>query len=171
MKSVAENIKKHSPDAFVVVVTNPLDAMVAVMQKESGIDSKKVVGMAGVLDTSRYNSFIAEELGVSAKDVKSIVLGGHGDTMVPLNGLTTVGSVPLSELMSKEKIDAITERTRKGGAEIVGLLKTGSAFYAPAVSAIEMAESYMFDRKRLLPCAARLSGENTGKRGFMSGFL
>jgi malate dehydrogenase len=168
MKSVAENIKKHSPGSFVVVVTNPLDAMVAVMQKESGLDSKKVIGMAGVLDTSRYNSFIAEELGVSAKDVKSLVLGGHGDTMVPLNGLTMVGSVPLSELMSKEKIDAITERTRKGGAEIVGLLKTGSAFYAPAVSAIEMAESYIFDRKRLLPCAARLSGEY-GEEGLYVG--
>lgn len=159
MKSVAENIKKYSPNSFVIVVTNPLDAMVFVMQKVCGFDPKKVVGMAGVLDTSRYNSFVAEALGVSAKEVKSLVLGGHGDTMVPLNGLTTVGGVPLDSLMSKEKIEEITDRTRKGGAEIVGLLKTGSAFYAPAISAIEMAESYLFDYKRLLPCAAYLSGE------------
>ncbi len=159
IKSVAENIKKHSPGAFVIVVTNPLDAMVYVMQKASGISPKKVIGMAGVLDTSRYNFFVSQATGVSVKEIKSLVLGGHGDTMVPLNNHTTVGGVSLTSLLSKKEIDEITERTRKGGAEIVGLLKTGSAFYAPAASAIEMAESYMFDRKRLLPCAAYLNGE------------
>ena len=159
IKSVAENIKKYSPDSFVIVITNPLDAMVYVMQKVSGIKPSMVVGMAGVLDTSRYNFFISQATGVSVKEIKSLVLGGHGDTMVPLNRHTTVGGVSLSALLSKKEIDAITDRTRKGGAEIVGLLKTGSAFYAPAASAIEMAESYMFDKKRLLPCAAHLNGE------------
>lgn len=159
IKSVAENIKKYSPGAFVIVVTNPLDAMVFVMQKVSGIKPGMVVGMAGVLDTSRYNFFVSQATGVSVKEIKSLVLGGHGDTMVPLNRHTTVGGVPLESLLSQKKIEEITDRTRKGGAEIVGLLKTGSAFYAPAVSAIEMAEAYMFDRKRLLPCAAYLNGE------------
>jgi len=159
IKSVAENIKKHSPNAFVIVITNPLDAMVYVMQKVSGIKPSMVVGMAGVLDTSRYNFFVSQATGVSVREIKSLVLGGHGDTMVPLNNHTTVGGVPLVSLLSKKEIDEITDRTRNGGAEIVGLLKTGSAFYAPAASAIEMAESYMFDKKRLLPCAAYLNGE------------
>ena len=159
MKSVAENIKKYSPKAFVIVVTNPLDAMVFVMQKASGLSSNMVVGMAGVLDTSRYNFFISQELGVSVKDIKSLVLGGHGDSMVPLNRYTTVNGVPLSSFLSISKIEEIVERTRKGGAEIVELLKTGSAFYAPAASAIAMAEAYLFDTKRMLPCAAYLKGE------------
>jgi malate dehydrogenase len=159
IKSVAENIKKFSPKAFVIVVTNPLDAMVFVMQKYSGLDHRMVVGMAGVLDSSRYNYFISEKLGISVKDIKSFVLGGHGDTMVPLNRYATVNGVPLSFFLSEMEIDKLVERTRNGGAEIVNLLKTGSAFYAPAASAINMIESYIFDKKRMLPCAAYLKGE------------
>jgi len=159
IKSVAENIKKHSPKAFVIVITNPLDAMVFVMQKFSNLDPSMVVGMAGVLDTARYNFFISQEIGVSVKEIKSLVLGGHGDTMVPLNRHTTVSGLPIDSFLSKKRIDEIVERTKSGGAEIVALLKTGSAFYAPASAAIEMAESYLFDKKRMLPCAAYLNGE------------
>jgi len=159
IKSVAENIKKFSPKAFVIVVTNPLDAMVFVMQKHSGLDSNMVVGMAGVLDSSRYNYFISEKLGISVSDIKSFVLGGHGDTMVPLNRYTTINGVPLSAFLSGAEISKLVERTRNGGAEVVNLLKTGSAFYAPAASVKNMIESFIFDKKRMLPCAAYLNGE------------
>ena len=162
--SVGENIKKYAPDAFVIVITNPLDVMVDVMQKVTGFDHKKVVGMAGVLDSARFKHFLAEEFNVSVQDVSAFVLGGHGDTMVPLIRYSTVAGVPLPDLVemgwtTDKKLDAIVERTRKGGGEIVSLLKTGSAFYAPAYSAIAMAESYLLDKKRVLPCAAHLNGE------------
>ena len=164
IKSVAGNIKQYAPNAFVIVVTNPLDAMVWVMKKVTGFSEKKVVGMAGILDTSRYNYFLSKALNVSIKDVKSIVLGGHGDLMVPVVGYTTVAGIPLPELIrqnviSKAEVDAILDRTRNGGGEIVGLLKTGSAYHAPAHSALEMAKAYLGDQKRVLPCAAFLSGE------------
>jgi len=164
IKSVAEGIKQYAPNAFVIVVTNPLDAMVWVMREVTGFDHKKVVGMAGVLDSARFSHFLAEEFKVSVEDVNSFVLGGHGDTMVPLVRYSTVAGVPVPDLVkmgwsTKEKIDAIVKRTRDGGAEIVALLKTGSAFYAPAASAIAMAESYLKDKRRVLPCAAYLSGE------------
>jgi len=159
MTNVAENVKKYAPNAFCIIVTNPLDAMVYSFKKITGFPKNQVVGMAGVLDTGRFKSFIAMELGVSVEDVASTVLGGHGPTMVPLPRLTTIGGVPLTELMSKEKIDAISDRTRKAGTEIVQLLGNGSAFFSPAVSAIEMAESYLNDKKRVLPCAAYLEGE------------
>lgn len=161
---VAEGIRTHCPDAFVIVITNPLDVMVWVMQQKSGLPANKVVGMAGVLDSARFRYFLAEATGVSVKDVHAMTLGGHGDDMVPLVRYSTVGGVPLPELvkmgwLTQEKLDAIVDRTRKGGAEIVGLLKTGSAFYAPAASAIAMAESYLKDQKRILPVAAQLNGE------------
>lgn len=164
IKSVGEGIAKHCPDAFVIVVTNPLDAMVWVMQKASGLKPNKVVGMAGVLDSARFNLFLAEEFGVSVEDVRSFVLGGHGDTMVPLVRYSTVAGIPVPDLVkmgwtTQGKIDAIVDRTRNGGGEIVALLKTGSAFYAPAASAIAMAESYLKDKKKILPCAAHLNGE------------
>ncbi len=164
IKQVAEGIKKHAPNSFVIVVTNPLDAMVYVMQKETGFNPKKVVGMAGVLDSSRFSHFLAEEFKVSIEDVTSFVLGGHGDSMVPLVRYSTVAGVPVPDLVkmgwsTNEKIEKIVERTRNGGGEIVNLLKTGSAFYAPAASAITMAESYLKDKKRILPCAAHLNGE------------
>ncbi|WP_191059577.1 malate dehydrogenase [Geminicoccus harenae] len=164
IKQVGEAIKTHCPDAFVIVITNPLDAMVWVMQKVSGLAPQKVVGMAGVLDSARFRHFLAEEFRVSPEDVTAFVLGGHGDTMVPLVRYSTVGGIPLPDLVklgwtTQEKLDAIVQRTRDGGAEIVGLLKTGSAFYAPAASAIQMAESYLKDQRRLLPCAAHLTGE------------
>lgn len=164
IKSVAQNIKKYAPDAFVIVVTNPLDAMVFVMLRESGLNPEKVVGMAGVLDSARFRSFLAEEFNVSTEDVTAFVLGGHGDSMVPLVRYSTVAGIPVPDLVkmgwsSKEKIDQIVTRTRNGGGEIVNLLKTGSAFYAPAASAIAMAESYLKDKKRVLPCAAYLNGE------------
>ncbi len=164
IRSVAQNIKKYCPKAFVIVITNPLDVMVWVMQHESGLPANKVVGMAGILDSSRFRSFLAEEYNVSAKDVVATVMGGHGDTMVPLLRFSSVGGVPLPETVkmgwtTQDKLDAIVDRTRKGGGEIVGLLKTGSAFYAPAAAAIEMAESYLKDKRRILPCAAKLNGE------------
>ncbi len=163
-KQVAAGIKAHCPDAFVIVITNPLDAMVWVMQQASGLPASKVVGMAGVLDSARFRWFLAEEFKVSVEDVTAFVLGGHGDTMVPLARYSTVGGIPLPDLVkmgwtTQERLDAIVQRTRDGGAEIVGLLKTGSAFYAPAASAVAMAESYLKDKKRLVPCAARLGGE------------
>lgn len=164
MKQVAEGIKTHAPNAFVIVITNPLDAMVYAMWKGTGFDTSRVVGMAGVLDSARFRTFVAWELGISREDVQAFVLGGHGDDMVPLPRYSTAGGVPLTELvemgmLKKERLDAIIERTRKGGGEIVQLLGNGSAFYAPALSAIEMAESYLFDKKRVLPCAAYLKGE------------
>ena len=164
IKSVGENIKKYAPDAFIIVITNPLDAMVWAMQKVTGLDPRKVVGMAGVLDSARFRYFLAEEFKVSVEDVTAFVLGGHGDTMVPLVRYSTVAGIPLPDLIkmgwtTQEKLDAIVQRTRDGGAEIVALLKTGSAFYAPAASAIQMAESYLKDQRRLLPCAAHLTGQ------------
>ncbi|MEZ5732024.1 MAG: malate dehydrogenase [Paracoccaceae bacterium] len=163
MKSVGEGIKTHAPDAFVICITNPLDAMVWALQQFSGLPANKVVGMAGVLDSGRFRHFLSTEFGVSMRDVSAFVLGGHGDTMVPLVRYSTVGGIPLPDLIemgwtTQEKMDAIVQRTRDGGAEIVGLLKTGSAFYAPAASAIEMAEAYLKDQKRLLPCAAWVDG-------------
>lgn len=164
IRTVAENIARYCPNAFVVVVTNPLDAMVYVMQKVSGLPTNMVVGMAGVLDSARFRYFLAEEFGVSAEDVTAFVLGGHGDTMVPLVRYSHVAGIPVPDLVrmgwtTQERIDAIVQRTRDGGAEIVKLLKTGSAFYAPAHSVITMVESYLLDRKRVLPCAAYLNGE------------
>lgn len=164
ISDVGQNIKKYAPDAFVIVVTNPLDAMVWVMQQASGLPPHKVVGMAGVLDSARFRYFISEELGVAVEDVSAFVLGGHGDSMVPLTRYSTVSGIPLTDVvkmgwMSQQKLDQIVQRTRDGGAEIVGLLKTGSAFYAPASAAIQMAESYLKDKRRILPCAAFLNGE------------
>ena len=164
IKSVGENIKRYAPNAFVIVITNPLDAMVWAMQKVTGLDPKKVVGMAGVLDSARFRYFLAQELDVSVEDVTAFVLGGHGDTMVPLVRYSTVGGIPLPDLVrmgwtSQERLDQIVQRTRDGGAEIVALLKSGSAFYAPAAAAIQMAESYLKDQRRLLPCAAHLNGQ------------
>ncbi|MGB3178946.1 MAG: malate dehydrogenase [Albidovulum sp.] len=163
MKSVGEGIKAHAPNAFVICITNPLDAMVWALREFSGLPHNKVVGMAGVLDSGRFRHFLSEEFGVSMRDVSAFVLGGHGDTMVPLVRYSTVGGIPLPDLVAmgwttQEKMDAIVQRTRDGGAEIVGLLKTGSAFYAPAASAIEMAEAFLKDQKRLLPCAAWVDG-------------
>lgn len=159
MKSVGEGIKAHAPNAFVICITNPLDAMVWALREFSGLPHEKVVGMAGVLDSARFRHFLSLEFGVSMRDVTAFVLGGHGDTMVPLVRYSTVAGIPLPDLVkmgwtTQEKLDSIVQRTRDGGAEIVGLLKTGSAFYAPATSAIEMAESYLKDQKRVLPCAA-----------------
>jgi len=173
MKSVGEAIKAHAPDAFVIVITNPLDAMVGVMRKVTGLPAERVVGMAGVLDSARFRYFLAEEFGVSVEDVTAFVLGGHGDTMVPLTRYSTVAGIPLPDLIAmgwttQERLDAIVQRTRDGGAEIVGLLKSGSAFYAPASSAIAMAEAYLKDKKRLLPCAAYLTGQY-GVDGFYVG--
>ena len=164
MEQVGAGIAKYAPDAFVICITNPLDAMVWALQKFSGLPTAKVIGMAGVLDSSRFRFFIADELKVSVEDVSAFVLGGHGDSMVPLARYSTVAGIPLPDIvkmgwLSKEKLDQIIQRTRDGGAEIVGLLKTGSAFYAPATSAIEMAESYLKDKKRILPCASFLKGE------------
>ena len=164
MQEVGRGIKSNAPNAFVICVTNPLDAMVSVLRDASGLPHKKVIGMAGVLDSSRFRMFLAEEFKVSVEDVTAFVLGGHGDTMVPLVRYSTVAGIPLPDLISmkwttKKRIDAIVERTRYGGGEIVDLLKTGSAFYAPATSAIAMAESYLKDKKRVLPCAAYLRGE------------
>lgn len=164
MEQVGAGIAKYAPDAFVICITNPLDAMVWALQKFSGLPKTKVVGMAGVLDSARFRYFLAEEFGVSVKDVTAFVLGGHGDTMVPLTRYSTVAGIPLPDLVkmgwtTQEKLDQIVQRTRDGGAEIVALLKTGSAFYAPAASAIAMAESYLKDKKRVLPVAAHLGGE------------
>ncbi len=169
MKSVGDGIAAHAPGAFVICITNPLDAMVWALREFSGLPHHMVCGMAGVLDSARFRHFLAEEFDVSVKDVTAFVLGGHGDTMVPLTRYSTVAGIPLPDLVAmgwttQEKLDAIVQRTRDGGAEIVGLLKTGSAFYAPAASAIEMAEAYLKDQKRVLPCAANLEGEY-GLRG------
>ena len=163
MSQVGEGIKKHAPNAFVICITNPLDAMVWALREYSGLPKNKVVGMAGVLDSARFRYFLAEEFKVSVEDVTAFVLGGHGDTMVPLTRYSTVAGIPVPDLIkmgwsTQEKIDKIVQRTRDGGAEIVGLLKTGSAFYAPAASAIQMAEAYLKDKKRLLPCAVHVDG-------------
>lgn len=164
MRAVGTGIKEQAPDAFVICITNPLDAMVWALREISGLPHNKVVGMAGVLDSARFRHFLADEFNVSVEDVTAFVLGGHGDTMVPLVRYSTVAGIPLPDLVkmgwtTQEKLDAIVQRTRDGGAEIVGLLKTGSAFFAPATSAIQMAESYLRDKRRLLPCAAHLNGE------------
>lgn len=159
ISDVAANLKEKCPDAFHIVVTNPLDSMVYAFKKITGFPKNQVVGMAGVLDTGRFRSFVSMELGVSVEDISAPVLGGHGPAMVPLVRLATVGGIPLTELLSQERIDAIAERTRGAGTEVVGLLGNGSAFFSPAVSAIEMAEAYLKDKKRVLPCAAYLEGE------------
>jgi len=164
MEQVGAGIKKYAPNAFVICITNPLDAMVWALQKFSGLPKTHVVGMAGVLDSARFRYFLAEEFKVSVEDVSAMTLGGHGDDMVPMTRYSTVAGIPLPDLVkmgwtSKERLDAIVERTRKGGGEIVALLKTGSAYYAPASSAIAMAEAYLKDKKRVLPCAAHLSGQ------------
>jgi len=164
MKSVGEGIRKHAPDSFVICITNPLDAMVWALREFSGLPHNKVVGMAGVLDSARFRHFLAEEFNVSVEDVTAFVLGGHGDTMVPVVAYSTVAGIPIPDLIkmgwsTQDKIDAIVKRTRGGGGEIVALLKTGSAYYAPATSAIAMAESFLKDKKRVLPCAAHLTGQ------------
>jgi malate dehydrogenase len=164
MKAVGEGIRKHAPNSFVICITNPLDAMVWALREFSGLPHKMVVGMAGVLDSARFRHFLAEEFNVSVEDVTAFVLGGHGDTMVPVVGYSTVAGIPIPDLIkmgwsTQEKIDAIVKRTRGGGGEIVALLKTGSAYYAPATSAIAMAESFLKDKKRVLPAAAHLTGQ------------
>ncbi len=173
MKAVGEGIAANAPDAFVICITNPLDAMVWALQRFSGLPTERVCGMAGVLDSARFRHFLADELGVSMRDVTAFVLGGHGDTMVPSVRYSAVGGIPLPDLvemgwMSQDRLDAIVQRTRDGGAEIVGLLKTGSAFYAPATAAIEMAEAYLKDQKRVLPCAAWVDGK-LGLKGMYVG--
>jgi len=164
MKAVGEGIRQHAPDSFVICITNPLDAMVWALREFSGLPHNKVAGMAGVLDSARFRHFLAEEFNVSVEDVTAFVLGGHGDTMVPIVEYSTVAGIPIPDLIkmgwsSQERIDAIVQRTRGGGGEIVGLLKTGSAYYAPATAGIAMAESYLKDKKRVLPCAAYLQGQ------------
>jgi len=164
MKAVGEGIKNNAPDAFVICITNPLDAMVWALREFSGLPHNKVVGMAGVLDSGRFSTFLAQEFDVSVRDVNTFVLGGHGDTMVPVVQYSTVAGIPVPDLIkqgrsTKERIDAIVQRTRSGGGEIVALLKTGSAYYAPATSGIAMAEAYLNDQKRLLPCAAYVEGK------------
>ncbi len=164
MKAVGEGIKQYAPNSFVICITNPLDAMVWALREFSGLPHNKVIGMAGVLDSARFRHFLSAEFNVSVEDVTAFVLGGHGDTMVPLTRYSTVAGIPVPDLVkmgwtTQEKLDAIVQRTRDGGAEIVGLLKTGSAFYAPASAAVSMAESYLRDKRRLLPCAAHLTGQ------------
>jgi malate dehydrogenase len=168
ISEVATGIKTHAPNAFLIVLTNPLDAMVTLMKRVTGFPKQRVIGMAGVLDSARYRTFLAMELGVSVESVQALVLGGHGDDMVPIRSSCTVGGLPVTSLLSAERLDAIEARTRQAGGEIVGLLKTGSAFYSPASSAIRMAESYLFDRKEVLPCAAYLEGEYGLKDIFVS---
>jgi len=168
IKQVAEGIKKSSPNAFVICITNPLDVIVMALQKYSDLPTNKVVGMAGILDSSRFKFFLLQELGVPVKNINTLVLGGHGDTMVPMPNQTTVNGKPLNQIIKKEKLDLIIERTRKGGAEIVKFLEKGSAFYAPAASGVEMAESYIKDLKKTLPCAAYLDGQY-GVKGLYAG--
>ena len=168
MKNVANNIKKQAPNSFVIVISNPLDAMVYAFHKVSGFNKNQVVGMAGALDSGRFRTFIAMETGFSVQDITCMVLGGHGDTMVPITRLGTVGGVPLQSIISKKRLDEIVERTRFAGGEIVKLFGNGSAFYAPAQSAIEMAESYLKDKKRVIPCASLCEGE-FGIDGFFIG--
>jgi malate dehydrogenase len=159
VQSVTEEVARHSPEAILVMVANPLDAMCHVALEVSGFPRERVVGMAGILDTARYRTFIAQELGVSVRDVFALVLGGHGDTMVPLPSMATVGGVAITELIPEDRVEAIVDRTRNGGAEIVGLLQSGSAFYAPSAAAVEMVDAILQDQKRILPCAAYLQGE------------
>jgi len=159
VKSVAEQIAKSSPNAILIIVSNPLDVMCYVAMKASGFPRERVIGMAGVLDTARYRAFLAEALNMSVRDIQAMVLGGHGDTMVPLISYTSVSGIPITQLMEKSKLDAIVDRTRNGGAEIVKLLKTGSAYYAPSAGAVQMAEAIVNDQRRILPCAAWLQGE------------
>ncbi len=168
MKTVATNVKQYAPNAFVIVISNPLDAMVYTFQKVSGFPTNRVCGMAGVLDSARFRAFVAMELGVSVKDVHAVVLGGHGDTMVPVPRYCTVGGIPITDLLPAGTIQKISERTQKAGGEVVELLKTGSAFVSPALSAISMAESYLKDQKRVLPLAAHLNGEY-GVKGYYIG--
>ena len=168
ISDVANNVKKYAPNAFVIVVSNPLDAIVYSFYKVSGFSKNKVVGMAGVLDSTRFKTFLAMETGYSVQDVNCMVLGGHGDTMVPITRLATIGGIPAEELISKDRLDAIVERTRFGGGELVKLFGNGSAYYAPAASAIEMAESFLKDKKRVLPCAALCEGE-FGINGYFIG--
>jgi malate dehydrogenase len=168
VKAVVENVVKFSPNAILILVTNPLDAMAQAAYKVSGFSKNRVIGMAGVLDSARMSTFVAAELGVSVENVHSFVLGGHGDDMVPLARYSTVAGIPLPELLSKEKIEAIVTRTRKGGAEIVNLLKTGSAYYAPSAAVVEMVKAILHDKKKILPCAAYLEGEY-GVRGLFVG--
>jgi len=165
---VANNLKARAPSAFVIVITNPLDAMVTLMKRVTGFPKQRVVGQAGVLDSSRYRTFVAMELGVSVESVAALVLGGHGDDMVPVRSYCQVGGVPVEKLISPDRLDAIEKRTRNAGGEVVSLLKTGSAFYSPASAAIQMAEAYLFDKKQILPCAALLEGEY-GMRGVYAG--
>ena len=159
VKDVAKSVAKFSPNGIMIVVSNPLDAMVSVAHKASGFKTSKVVGQAGVLDTARYRAFLAEEIGCSVEDVQALLLGGHGDDMVPLKRYTFAGGIPVTQLIAPERLDEIIDRTRKGGAEIVGLLKTGSAYYAPAAATVQMAESIIKDKKRILPCAAYCEAE------------
>lgn len=170
MKSVCEGVKENAPNSTVIVVSNPLDAMAYVAKEVLGFPRNRVLGMAGILDSARFKSFIAEETGVSVKDIQAFVLGGHGDTMVPMPRHCSIGGVPLTEYLGADRIDALVERTRKGGAEIVGYLKTGSAYYAPSASAVEMAEAILKDQNRILPCAAFLEGEY-GQEGMFLGVL
>jgi malate dehydrogenase len=159
VRQVSENIARVSPNAIIIMVSNPLDVMCYVAMKASGFPRERVIGMAGVLDTARYRAFLATEIGVSVEDIQAMVLGGHGDTMVPLISYTTVSGIPVTQLIEREKLDAIVKRTRGGGAEIVSFLKTGSAYYAPSAGAVQMAEAIVKDKKRILPCAAWLQGE------------
>jgi malate dehydrogenase len=159
VRSVSEEVKQTSPDSIIIMVSNPLDVMAHVAMQATGFPRERVIGMAGVLDTARYRSFIALELDVSVEDIQALVLGGHGDTMVPLASYTTVSGIPLSQLLSQDRIDALVDRARHGGAEIVGLLKTGSAYYAPAAAVVQMVEAIVRDKKRILPCSAWLQGE------------
>ncbi len=159
VKGISEQVARFSPDAKIILVTNPLDVMTYVAFKTTGFDSKNVFGQAGVLDTARYRTFLSMELGISVNDIQAMVLGGHGDDMVPLLSYTTVSGIPITQLVPQDRLDAIVDRTRKGGGEIVKFLKTGSAFYAPSAAAVEMAEAVVRDKKRLLPCSAWLSGE------------
>ena len=168
IKDVVASVIQYSPDAIVIMVTNPMDAMAQAAYKISGFPKHRVIGMAGILDSARMSTFVAQELGVSVENVHSLVLGGHGDTMVPLPRYTTVASIPLPELLPKERIDAIIERTRNGGAEIVNLLKTGGAYYAPAAAIVQMVEAILKDKKKILPCAVYLQGEY-GIRGVFAG--
>jgi malate dehydrogenase len=168
VRGVAKEVKRVAPKSIIIVVSNPLDVMCYVAMKESGFPRERVIGMAGVLDTARYRSFIAMELGVSVEDIQALVLGGHGDTMVPLASYTSVSGIPLKQLMKQDRIDALVDRARKGGAEIVALLKTGSAYYAPSSATVQMVEAIVKDKRRILPCAAWLEGEY-GMKGLFLG--
>lgn len=170
MKEVCQGVRQYAPESVAIIVSNPLDAMAFVAKETLGFPRERVIGMAGVLDSARFRTFISEELNVSVKDVQAFVLGGHGDTMVPMPRHCSVGGVPLTEILPKERVDALVDRARKGGAEIVGLLKTGSAYYAPSASVVQMAEAILKDQKRILPCAALLDGEY-GVRGLFVGVL